>query len=67
MDATTLLRSWTSFTFQKFIPDGYNINKGTYSVTRTRHMNLNKFVVSNPFSNLVITRSRENFDALTIY
>ena len=59
-DATTMLRSWTSFTFLKFIPDAYNINSGTYSVVVPRHMNTHKFVVNNPFSNLVITRKVKN-------
>jgi hypothetical protein len=58
VDATKLVRSWTSFTFQKFIPDAYHIDNGTYS-----HIgigNLYQFKVNNPFSGLSITRSLKN-------
>ena len=58
-DANSLLQNWKSLTFEKYMPDAFNIRTGKLDVLFDRHRNTHKFKVTNPFKDLKIYRYKK--------
>ena len=58
-DANKLLQNWKSLTFEKYMPDAFNIRTGKLDVLFDRHRNTHKFKVTNPFKDLKIYRYKK--------
>ena len=58
-DANSLLQNWKSLTFEKYMPDAFNIRTGKLDVLFDRHKNTYKFKVNNPFKDLKIYRYKK--------